>query len=89
MNLDDIKYITIDQGTITRYGGGTAFSINLFNGNYSDSLHINNPSFLMMLYLIKNCKNAKVKFNNHKWYIVSCILFTVFAIVLCIIGNNA
>ena len=89
MNLDDIKHIIIDQGTITKYGGGTAFSVNLFNDNYSDSLQINNPSFLMILYLIKNCKNAKVKFNNYKWYIVSCILFTVFAIVLCIIGKNA
>lgn len=89
MNLDDIKHIIIDQGTITKYGGGTAFSINLFNDNYSDSLQINNPSFFMILCLIKNCKNAKVKFNNYKWYIVSCILFTVFAIAICIIGKNA
>lgn len=85
MNLDDIKHIIIDQGTITKHGGGTAFSVNLINDNYSDSLQINNPSIFMILYLIKNCKNAKVKFNNYKWYIISCILFTVFAIVLCII----
>lgn len=87
--LDDIKHMTIDQGTITKHGGGTAFSIILFNDNYSDSLQINNPSFFMILCLIKNCKNAKVKFNNYKWYIVSCILFTVFSIVLCITGKNA
>lgn len=89
MNLSDIKHITIDQGTITKYGGGTAFSINMFNDNCSESLQINNPSFFMIIYLIKKCKNAKVKFNNYKWYIVSCILFTVFAIILCIVGKNA
>ena len=88
INIEDVKYITIDQGTITKYGGGTPFSVTLFNIDYSNSLQIDNPSFLMTVNIIRSCKNAKVKFNNWKWYIVSCILFTLFAIVLCIVGTN-
>lgn len=88
INIEDVKYITIDQGTISKTGSGSPFSINLFTDNYSESLQLENPSFFMMVNIIKNCKNAKVKFNNWKWYIVSCILFTLFAIILCVVGTN-
>lgn len=88
MDIDDVKNIIIDQGTITKYGGGTPFSVTLFNTDYSNSLQIDNPSFLMTVNIIRSCKNAKVKFNNYKWYIISCSLFTLFAIILCIIGSN-
>lgn len=86
INIGDVRHIIIDQGTISKTGSVTAFSINLFNNDYSESLQINNPSFFMIVDLIRNCKNARVKFNNFKWYIISCILFTLFAFILCVYG---
>lgn len=88
INIEEVKYILIDQGTITKYGGGSAFSVTLFNIDYTKLLQIDNPSFFMILCLIKNCKNAKVKFNNYKWYIIFCILFTIFSVILCFVSAN-
>ena len=82
----DVKNITLDHGVISKVGGGTAFSINLFNDDYSQSVNISNPSFFMVIEIIKKCKNAKVKFNNWKWYIISSILFALFCILLCLFG---
>ena len=61
-------------------------SIDEVRSNYSKSVNISNPSFFMVIEIIKKCKNAKVKFNNWKWYIISSILFTLFCILLCVFG---
>ena len=74
MNLDDIKHITIDQGTITKYGGGTAFSVNLFNDNYSDSLQINNPSFLMKTLLFFYTKQV-CHLEFQKLLVNCCVIY--------------
>lgn len=86
IKLCDVKNITLDHGVISKVGGGTAFSINLFNDDYSKSVNISNPSFFMVIEIIKKCKNAKVKFNNWKWYIISSISFALFCILLCVFG---
>ena len=86
IKLCDVKNITLDHGAISKVGGGIAFSINLFNDDYSKSVNISNPSFFMVIEIIKKCRNAKVKFNNWKWYIISSILFALFCILLCVFG---
>ena len=83
MKLDDIRFIIFDQGYLTRYGGGKPCSVQLFNADDSENLEIRNPSFFMILSLFKQCKNAKFKFKNYKFYIIFCCGFTVFSIVLC------
>ena len=88
IKLCDVKNITLDQGTISKVGGGTAFSINLFNEDYSQSVNISNPSFFMAIEIIRKCKCARIKFNNWKWYIISCILATLFCMLLGLIGSS-
>ena len=85
MKLEDVSLVTFDQGMITRYGGGTPCSLNLFNADRSESIRISNPSFFMILNVQKRCKRAGFKFENYKWYIFSSIVFTAFAVALCIL----
>ena len=67
MKTEDVGLIVFDHGMIT---------------NDTESLNINNPSFFMILKIKKQCKKAKFKFNNWKWYIVWCMIFTAFNTVL-------
>ena len=84
MKLSDVKFVTFDQGTITKYGGGTPCSIGLYSSDYSQAVEISNPSFFMIIEINKRCRTAKFEFENRKYYIVGSILFAVFAIFLCI-----
>ncbi|MBR6768989.1 MAG: hypothetical protein IKM34_05835 [Clostridia bacterium] len=82
MKLDDIRFIIFDQGQLPTFGSRDC-SIQLFNADDSESLEIQNPSFLMIRSLCKRCKKAKFKFKNYKFYIIICGCSTVFSIVLC------
>ena len=83
MSLEDVNYVVFDQGTITKYGGGSPCSITLHNTNANKSLSINNPSFLLICELQKRLKHATFKFNNYKWYIIWGSGFAVFSILIC------
>ena len=83
MKTEDIGLIVFDHGMITKYGRNIPCSITLINHDDTESLNINNPSFFMILKIKKQCKKAKFKFNNWKWYIVWCSIFTVFSAILC------
>ena len=72
MKTEDVGLIVFDHGTLSKYGRGEPCSVNLFNHDYSKSLQINRPSFFMILEIKKQCKKAKFKFNNWKWYIIWC-----------------
>ena len=82
MKLEDIRFIIFDQGQLPTFGSRDC-SVQLSNADDSESLEIPNPSFLMILSLCKQCKKAKFKFNNYKFYIIICGCSTVFSIVLC------
>ena len=82
MKTEDIGLIVFDHGMITKYGRNIPCSITLINHDDTESLNINNPSFFMILKIKKQCKKAKFKFNNWKWYIIWCMIFTAFNTVL-------
>jgi regulatory protein YycH of two-component signal transduction system YycFG len=84
IKIEDVCHVIFDQGTITRYGGGTPCSITLFDSDYNKSVIIENPSFFMICELQKRCKNAKFKFNNYKWYIIGCCISTAASIAFCL-----
>ena len=86
MSLEDVTYIVFDEGTITKYGGGSPCSITLFDASYSKSLIINNPSFLLICNLQKRLKHATFKFNNYKFYIIFGCGFIAFVILKA--GNS-
>ena len=87
IKLCEVKNIIIDHGAISKVGG-KPFSINLFNDDYSQGINIDNPSFFMVVEILNKCKYSKVKFNNWKWYIISCLLFTVFCVILGFLGRK-
>lgn len=87
IKLCEVKNIIIDHGAISKVGG-KPFSINLFNDDYRQCVNISNPSFFMVVEILKKCKYSKVKFNNWKWYIISCLLFTSFCIILGFLGRK-
>ena len=82
MKTEDVGLIVFDHGMIRKYGGNIPCSITLINHDDTESLNINNPSFFMILKIKKQCKKAKFKFNNWKWYIIWCMIFTAFNTVL-------
>ena len=82
MKTEDVGLIVFDHGMITKYGGNIPCSITLINHDDTESLNINNPSFFMILKIKNQCKKAKFKFNNWKWYIIWCMIFTAFNTVL-------
>ena len=82
--LDDVKYVVFDHGEISR-SSNTPCSINLYVNNHKQGISIKNPSFLLICYLNRRCKNAKFKFNNYKWYIIWSIVVIILSIFLCII----
>ena len=82
MNFEDVRFVIFDQGAISKYGNGKPCSICLFNSDCSKNLLVRNPSFFLMVEINKRCKNAKFKFNNYKWYIIWCVLFTAFSTFL-------
>ena len=84
MSLEEVNYIVFDQGTITKYGGGSPCSITLFDASYNKSLTINNPSFLLICELQKRLNCATFKFNNYKWYIILSCGFAAFSILICL-----
>ncbi len=85
IKLYEVKKIIIDHGVISKVGG-KPFSINLFNDDYSQCVNISDPSFLMVVEILRKCKNSKVKFNNWKFYIILCSLFTLFCLILGSLG---
>jgi hypothetical protein len=82
--LDDVKYVVFDHGEISK-SSNTPCSINLYVNNRKQEISIKNPSFLLICYLNRRCKNAKFKFNNYKWYIIWSIVVIILSIFLCII----
>ena len=82
MKTEDVGLIVFDHGMITKYGRNIPCSITLINHDDTESLNINNPSFFMILKIKNQCKKAKFKFNNWKWYIIWCMIFTAFNTVL-------
>ncbi len=82
MKTENVGLIVFDPGMITKYGGNIPCSITLINHDDTESLNINNPSFFMILKIKKQCKKAKFKFDNWKWYIIWCMIFTVAVAVL-------
>ena len=82
MKTEDVGLIVFDHGRITIYGRNIPCSITLINHDDTESLNINNPSFFMILKIKKQCKKAKFKFNNWKWYIIWCMIFTAFNTIL-------
>lgn len=86
MSFEEVKHVVFDQGTTSKYGGGTPCSITLHDINYDRSLTINNPSFWLIFELQKRLKHASFKFNNYKWYIIWGCVFLVFAILVCLLA---
>ena len=82
MKTEDVGLIVFDHGRITIYGRNIPCSITLINHDDTESLNINNPSFFMILKIKKQCKKAKFKFNNWKWYVIWCMIFTAFNTIL-------
>ena len=82
MKTEDVGLIVFDHGMITKYGRNIPCSITLINHDDTESLNINNPSFFMILKIKKQCEKAKFKFNNWKWYIIWCMIFTAFNAIL-------
>lgn len=86
--LCDIKTILFDQGSASRYSP-TPCSLNLLDSLGDNIMAIDNPSFFMILHLRRKCPSASFRFNNYKWYVIFCIIFTVAAIVLGLVGGFA
>ena len=83
MKTEDVGLIVFDHGCLpSKYCRGIPASLTLINHDDTESLNINNPSFFMILEIKKQCKKAKFKFNNWKWYIIWCMIFTAFNTVL-------
>ena len=83
MKMKDVGLIVFDHGSLpSKYCRGIPSSLTLINHDDTESLNINNPSFFMILEIKKQCKNAKFKFNNWKWYIVWCVIATVALAIL-------
>ena len=82
--LDDVKFVVFDHGEVSR-AKYTPCSINLYVNNRKQGISIKNPSFLLICYLNRRCKNAKFRFNNYKWYIIWSIVVIILSIFLCII----
>ena len=78
MKKEDVGLIVFDLGMFQRYGRNIPGSLTLINRDDTESLNINHPSFFMISEIKKQCKNAKFKFHNWEWYIIWCIIFTVF-----------
>lgn len=86
IKLCEVKKIILDRGLVSKVGGGTPFSINLFTDDNTQSVKIFNPSFFMVIEVIRKCKNAKIKLNGSKLYIVLTICFILFCILLSFFG---
>ena len=82
MKTEDVGLIVFDHGMITKHGGNIPCSVTLINHDDTESLNINNPSFYMILEIKKQCKKAKFKFDNWKWYIIWCSISTIAFTVL-------
>lgn len=82
MKLEDIRYVVFDEGTVTKYGGGTPAAIILYNEGCKESVEISNPSFLMICQLQKRLRNASYEFRNYKRYIISCCVFAAGIILM-------
>lgn len=88
IKLCEVKNITLDRGLISKVGGGRPFSINLFSDDCTQSVNIFNPSFFMVIEVIRKCKSAKIKFNGWKLYIIITISFILFCLLLGIFGTS-
>jgi hypothetical protein len=86
INLNDVKHVIFDQGSIGK-GSSTPCSLTLHNHNFSETVIINNPSFLLCYYINTTCKNAKFKFNNYKFYIFLSILFLIMMLLICLFAK--
>ena len=84
IKFEDVRFITFDHGRFSKSGGGEPCSLNLFNADYSTVLNITHPSFFMIWNIKQKCKNAKFSFNNYKWYLITCCVFTVASIIWCL-----
>ena len=79
INIDDVRYIVFDDGG--RWGTSL---ISIINSDGSQKLHINDPSFLMIVEVLKRCKKAKFSDEDFKIRMG----FLIFAIVAGIIMSN-
>ncbi len=83
IKLEDVKFVTFEHGSMGKTASRPC-SLGLYNSDYSQGVEISNPSFFMIVEINKRCKNAKFQFENRKYYIIWSIVFTVFALFLCI-----
>lgn len=81
MKTEDVGLIVFDLGMFQRYGRNIPGSLTLINHDDTESLNINHPSFFMIPEIKKRCKNAQFKFHDWEWYIIWCVIFTVFCAV--------
>ena len=84
--IDEVRYITIDLGIVTKYNGGTPASINLFNEDYTKYVNIDNPSFLMMINVLRRCKEAKISFKNNEMFGILSLIATLIVLLLGLFG---
>ena len=84
IKFEDVSLVLFDHGMLLR-SGIVPCSITLFTEDCDKNLNVNHPSFFLILEINKRCKKAKFKFNNYKWYIIWCCVFTVGSIVLSLL----
>ena len=83
MKTEDVGLIVFDHGSLpSKYCRGIPASLTLINHDDTESLNINNPSFFMILEIKKQCKKAKFKFDNWKWYLIWCGIATATLAIL-------
>ena len=84
VRLEEVFTIRFYQGEVSKTGNNTPCSIDLFDELGNNILAIDNPSFLMIICLIKRCKNAKFKFMNYRMYIILTLVSIVLGFLLAL-----
>ena len=85
VKYDDITKIEIDSGLISRIGGNEPCCLDCYSGNEL-LISIEHPSLLMIFFLIRRCRNVKLRYKRVKKLILLWSFCLIISVVLGLYG---
>ena len=85
VKYDDITKIEIDSGLISRFGGNEPCCLDCYSGNEL-LISIEHPSLMIIFFLIRRCRNAKLRYKRVKKLILLWSFCLIIGVVLGLYG---